>query len=42
MRSVIVEDKLISDRDQVDQTIAGYFQGVYGKEDQEIETEKTF
>ena len=39
VRSVIVEDQLISDRDQVDQAIAEYFQGVYGSEDLEIETE---
>ena len=31
VRSVIVEDQLISDRDQVDQAIAEYFEGVYGK-----------
>ena len=30
VRSVIVEDQLISDRDQVDQAIAEYFQGLYG------------
>ena len=35
VRSVIVEDQLISDRDQVDQVIAEYFQGVYGREDLE-------
>ena len=34
-----MEDQLISDRDQVDQAIAEYFQGVYGREDLEIETE---
>jgi len=39
VKSVIVEDELISDRDQVDQAIAEYFQGVYGREDLEIETE---
>ena len=39
VRSVIVEDQLISDRDQVDQAIAEYFQVVYGSEDLEIETE---
>ena len=40
VRSVIVEDQLISDRDQVDQAIAEYFQGVYGSEDQQIDTEE--
>jgi hypothetical protein len=40
VRSVIVGDQLISDRDQVDQAIAEYFQGVYGSEDQQIETEE--
>ena len=39
VRSVIVDDQLISDRDQVDKAIAEYFQGVYGREDLEIETE---
>ena len=39
MRSVIVEDQLISDRDQVDKAIAEYFQGVYGRKDLETETE---
>ena len=39
VRSVIVEDQLISDRDQVDQAIAEYFQGVNCREDLEIETE---
>ena len=29
VRSVIVDDQLISDRDQVDAAIAEYFQGVY-------------
>ena len=38
VRSVIKEDKLISERDQVDAGIAEYFQGVYGSEDQEAET----
>ena len=38
VRSVIVGDQLISDRDQVDQAIAEYFQGVYGREDPEDET----
>ena len=39
VRSVIVGDQLISDRDQVDQAIAEYFRGVYGKEDFETETD---
>ena len=39
VRSVIVGDQLISDRDQVDQAIAEYFQGVYGREDLETETD---
>ncbi len=33
VRSVIVGDQLISERDQVDAAIAEYFQGVYGGED---------
>ena len=40
VRSVIKEDQLISERDQVDAAIAEYFQGVYGSEDQEIETDE--
>ena len=42
VRSVIVDEQLISDRDQVDQAIAEYFQGVYGIEDwnQHMETEQ--
>ena len=39
VRSVIVNDQLISDRDQVDAAIAEYFQGVYGRDDHEVETE---
>ena len=39
VRSVIVGEQLISDRDQVDQAIAKYFRGVYGREDLEAETE---
>ena len=38
VRSVIKEDQLLSERDQVDAAIAEYFQGVYGSEDQEAET----
>ena len=40
VRSVIVEDQLISERDQVDAAIAEYFKGVYGSEDLENETEE--
>ena len=40
VRSVIVDDQLISERDQVDAAIAEYFQGVYGSEDLEAETEE--
>ena len=40
VRSVIVADQLISERDQVDAAIAEYFQGVYGSEDLEIETDE--
>ena len=40
VRSVIKEDQLISDRDQVDTAIAEYFQAVYGSEDQQIDTEE--
>ena len=34
-----MNDHLISDRDQVDAAIAEYFQGVYGRDDHEVETE---
>ena len=40
VKSVIEEDQLVSDRDQVDQAIAEYFKGVYGSEDQQIDTEE--
>ena len=40
VRSVIVGDQLISERDQVDAAIAEYFQEVYGSEDQQIDTEE--
>ena len=40
VRSVIADDQLISERDQVDAAIAEYFQGVYGSEDLEVETEE--
>ena len=32
VKSVIKEDQLISERDQVDQAIADYFQEVYGRD----------
>ena len=38
--SVIEEDQPISERDQVDAAIAEYFQGVYGSEDLEDETDE--
>ena len=42
VRSIIVGDQLISDRDLVDAAIAEYFQGVYGIQDhsQHMETEE--
>ena len=40
VRSVIADDQLISERDQVDAAIAEYFQGVYGTEDLEAETDE--
>ena len=40
VRSVIKEYQLISERDQVDAAIAEYFQGVYGSEDLEVETDE--
>ena len=40
VRSVIKEDQLISERDQVDAAIAEYFQGVYGSEDLLEETDE--
>ena len=40
VRSVIKEDQLISERDQVDAAIAEYFQGVYGSEDLPEETDE--
>ena len=39
VRSVIKEDQLISDRDQVDAAIAEYFQAVYGSGEPQSETE---
>ena len=39
VRSFIVVDQLISDRDQVDAANAEYFQAVYGSEEPHIETE---
>ena len=40
VRSVIVEDQLLSDRDQVDEAIAKYFQEVYSGGDPQEETEE--
>ena len=40
VRSVIKEDQLISERDQVDAAIAEYFQGIYGSEDLPEETDE--
>ena len=40
IRSVIADDQLISEKDQVDAAIAEYFQGVYGSEDLQIETDE--
>ena len=40
VRSVIADDQLISERDQVDAAIAEYFKGVYGSEDLHEETDE--
>ena len=40
VRSVIVNDQLISDRDQVDEAIAKYFQEVYAGGDHQVDTEE--
>jgi hypothetical protein len=40
VKSIIKEEQLISERDQVDQEIAGYFQEVYAGDGQNIETEE--
>ena len=40
VRSVNVGDQLISERDQVDAAIEEYFQGVYGSEDQHVDTDE--
>ena len=40
VRSGIVGDQLISERDQVDAAIAEYFQEVYGGEDHQVDTEE--
>ena len=40
VRSVIKEDQLISERDQVDAATAEYFQAVYGSEDQHFDTDE--
>ena len=39
VKSVIKDEQLISDRDQVDQAIAEYFQDVYGGEDRHMEAD---
>ena len=40
VRSVIKEEQLISERDQVDAAIAEYFQEVYQGEDQQADSEE--
>ena len=40
VRSVIKEDQLISERDQVDAAISEYLQGVYGSEDLHEKTDE--
>ena len=40
VRSVIVEDQLISDRDQVNEEIAKYFQEVYACGEHQVDTEE--
>ena len=40
VKSVIKDEQLISERDQVDEAIAGYFQGVYAGDGTNIETEE--
>jgi hypothetical protein len=40
VKSIIKEEQLISERDQVDQEIAGYFQEVYAGDGQNIETDE--
>ena len=37
VRSVIKEEQLISEKDQVEQAIADYFQEVYGVEDRQMD-----
>ena len=37
VRSVIKDEQLISEKDQVDQAIADYFQEVYGGEDRQMD-----
>ena len=39
VRSVIKDEQLISEKDQVDQAIAEYFQEVYGGEDHPMEAD---
>jgi len=41
MRSVIKDEQLISEKDQVDQAIADYFQEVYGVKTAKWTTEQT-
>ena len=40
VRSIIKEEQLISERDQVDAAIAEYFQEVYQGEDQQADSEE--
>ena len=37
VRSVVKEEQLISEKDQVEQAIADYFQEVYGGEDRQMD-----
>ena len=41
VRSVIKDDQIISERDQVDQAIADYFQEVYGDEERQADSEES-
>ena len=40
MKSIIKDEQLISERDQVDQEIAGYFQEVYAGDGQNFESDE--
>ena len=40
VRSVVKEEQLISERDQLDAAIAEYFQAVYVSEDQHFDTDE--